>query len=92
MSTPSDKQIKKWNKDIDEAIDLIRKIKELTLSLSREADRLARGGKPGSVINNKKIEKLKREFRTVNTRVILIPKEARPLTNYSKFEKIFFSN
>lgn len=92
MSVYTKKQIKNWNKDIDKAIDLIKKIKKLTQDLRREADRMERGGKPMPIMNNKKIEKFKNEFRSVNTRVILIPKEARPYTNYSKFEKVFFSN
>lgn len=92
MSAYTDKQIKNWNKDIDEAIDLIVKIKKLTQDLRRAADKMERTGTPAPVMNNNKIENLKKKFKAVNTRVLLIPREARPYTNFSKFEKIFFSN
>jgi hypothetical protein len=92
LSVYTNKQIKNWNKDIDKAIDLLVKIKKLTQDLRRAADEMERTGKPVPIMSNKKIEDFKRKFKTVNTRVILIPREARPYTNYSKFEKIFFSN
>lgn len=95
MTEYSQKQIKKWNKEIDECIKLYKEVKQLAKELNRQLRINEKHiGNPKMSFDNvdhRKLDKIQAKYTSASRKVLSIPKQAWPLTNMSKLQSVIDS-
>ncbi len=85
MISYTDKQIKAWNKDIDNFLEMYKEMKRMSERLEMDIKRVENGGKPLWNVDSKKLKKITKKLPDALRKVHNIPQGARAYVNWSKF-------